>query len=162
MSRASAPWLVVAVLALVQAGLAWATWGRARGTGVTWVFTPLIDVVPGGVPLDAAEAEAVLATARHQVDAREVQRAFGRMGSVLSLDELLRGVEGLEAAGRPLAPDQRRRVRAVLDAAAADHARMIEVQARILDLEARIGAEVDTTLAALPPDVRARAAGGQP
>ena len=162
MSSPSAPWLVVALLSLAQAGLAWATWGRARGSGTTYVFTPLVEVVPGGVPLDGVEAEALLADTRHRVDQREIQKAYGRLGSTLDLDTLLRGVEGLDAAGRPLTDAQRRRIGEVLEAASADHARLVEVQGRILDLEARIGLHVGRVLEALPPDVRARAAGSRP
>ena len=162
MTRATAPWLLVAALALLQAGLAWATWARTRGTGVTYVFTPLVDVIPGGTPLGAVEAEALAADVRHQVDAREVQRAYGRMGSTLSLDELLRGIQALDAAGHPLSEAQRSRIGRILDAAAADHTRLIEVQTRILDLEARIDVDVAAVLAALPPDVQARVSGARP
>ncbi|MBN1337197.1 MAG: hypothetical protein JXB39_14655 [Deltaproteobacteria bacterium] len=160
MSRSPAPWILVAGLALVQAGLSWAAWSRARGSGITYVFTPLLEVVPGGTPLGAIEAEALMTDARHQVDARDVQRAYGRLGSTLSLDELLRGVETLDAQGR-LSGAQRERIRAVLDGAAADHARMIEVQERILDLEARIGTGVASVHALLPDEIRAHVAGGR-
>ena len=36
------------------------------------------------------------ADARSQVDARDIQQAYARMGSTISLDDLLRGVESLD------------------------------------------------------------------
>lgn len=143
------PWVVVAALALVQVGLAWRA--QTRPAGVTYVFTPLVDVVPGGLPLDAAEASELKAEAKNAVDARDIQKAFARLGSNLSLVDLLRGVETLD----DLTPDQRRRIGDVLTAAKRDHDAVVAVQREILDLERQLDGQVQGVMAALTPEQQA-------
>ena len=102
------PWPLVAVLAVVQFVLSVAVLRTGLPAGVTYVFTPMVDVVPGGAPLTAGEAAQVGQDLRTQVDARDIQQAYARMGSTMSLDDLLRGVEGLPGAGVPLDAAQQR------------------------------------------------------
>ncbi|MFZ5480903.1 MAG: hypothetical protein ACOZNI_29350 [Myxococcota bacterium] len=127
--------LHVAALALAAANLALAGAGWARARPVTYVFTPLVDVVPGA--LDGAEAAALQAGAKHHVDARDMRDAYARLGSTLNLADLLAGVESLE----DLSQAQRARLAAILDGARADHAAVVEVQREILDLERRLDAQ---------------------
>jgi hypothetical protein len=149
-------WIALAVLTLAEVVVSTYAAGRAHDRTVTYVFTPLVDVVPGGVPLSAGEATELAAEARDQVDARDIQKAYARMGSTISLDDLLRGVESLADSDAPLTADQRKRVTTVLEDAQAKHAAVIAVQEEILDDEAEIGREVEELLAALPADARAR------
>jgi hypothetical protein len=149
-------WLVVAILAFVHVALAQGVAARAGGAPVTYVFTPLVDVVPGGVPVSAGEAAALAAEAKNRVDARDIQQAYARLGSTISLDDLLRGVEEIEAGAAPLDAAQRATVQEVLRRAQADHAAVSAVQAEILDLEADLAAQVEAILVALPPETRAR------
>lgn len=150
------PWPWVAGLAVLQGALGWALWWEAREERVVYVLTPMVDVVPGGAPLSAVEAEAVARGVRGQVDARDMQTAYARLGSTLSVDDLVRGVAGLEAAGVPLDAGQRERVRATLDAATADRAALLATQREILDLEAALEREARAVVESLPADVRAR------
>lgn len=143
------PWPLVALLALAQAGLS--GWALTRPAGVTYVFTPLVDVVPGGLPLDAPEAAELRAEAKNAVDARDIQKAFARLGSNLSLVDLLRGVESLD----DLTPDQRRRIGDVLTAAKQDHDAVVGVQREILDLERQLDGQVQGVMAALTPEQQA-------
>lgn len=147
------------MLALGPAHVALA-WLAALGAGAspTYVFTPLVDVVPGGAPLSAGEASELVAEAKNAVDARDVQRAYARLGSTLSLDDLLRGVEGLD----DLSDGQRARIAAVLEDARAKHRQAWEVQDEILRLEARLDGEASAVLSALPEDVRGRVATTRP
>jgi len=145
--------LAVAALALVHLGLAVT---RTRAAPVTYVFVPLVDVVPGGVPLSQGEATALAAETKNALDQRDIQKAFARMGSTVSLGDLLGGVDALEGAGLPLTAPQVEAVASLLDAAKADHTAVIAVQREILDLEVRLIGEVETVLVALPPDVRGR------
>jgi hypothetical protein len=126
----------IAVLALAAMNLALAGAGWARARPVTYVFTPLVDVVPGAV--DGPEAAALEAGAKHRVDARDMQDAYARLGSTMSLDDLLRGVEALD----DLSAGQKARIGEVLARAKADHAAVVDVQREILDLERRLDAEV--------------------
>jgi hypothetical protein len=135
------PWPFVAVLAVGVLPASMALTQAGLPTGVTYVFTPMVDVIPGGSPLGAAEAEAVQQDLRTQVDARDVQRAYARLGSTMSLDDLLRGVESLPQAGVPLAPAQARSIGETLARARQQHAELRAVQKEILDLEARLASE---------------------
>jgi len=146
-------WLgIAAVLAVSQVGLAFAVWKQASQNHTIYVMNPMVDVVPGGNPLDRSEAEALVADVRHQADARDMQSAYAWLGSTLSLDGLLRGVEALDAAGAPLDPAQALKVRAILDGAASEHARIRDVQAEALDAEAQIQTEIEAIAVLLPPD----------
>jgi hypothetical protein len=139
--RAS-PTPVVAVLALVQLVLSAMVLRAGVPAGITYVFTPMVDVVPGGAPLSAGEAAAVANDLRTQVDARDIQQAYARMGSTMSLDDLLRGVESLPDAGVPLDAGHAQAVGDLLRQARADHDAMRAVQAEILDLERDLDARV--------------------
>jgi hypothetical protein len=128
---------------------------RAERAGHTvYVLTPMVDVVPGGTPLGAVEAAALSDGLRHQVDARDMQRAYGRLGSTLSLDDLLRGIEAFGAQGTPLSPRQRDEILALMNTGAADHQRIVAVQGAILEEEAalaRLVAEVQGEPPGVPP-----------
>lgn len=153
MSRA---WWVVAVLALLLAAASTVASLRGDARRTTYVFTPLVDVVPGGAPLTGVEAQDLATDARSKVDARDIQQAFARMGSNISLNDLLEGVEALEASDTPLTPAQRKEIGEILAKARADHQAVYQVQGEILGLEAEIDRQAAAILAALPPDQRAR------
>jgi hypothetical protein len=136
------PTPLLAVLALLQVVLSALVLRAGVPAGVTYVFTPMVDVVPGGAPLSAGEAAAVANDLRTQVDARDIQQAYARMGSTMSLDDLLRGVEGLPDAGVPLSAGQAQAVGDLLRQARTDHDAMRSVQAEILDLERDLDARV--------------------
>lgn len=146
------------MLVVVQGALGAAAVVRAREQHTVYVLTPLVDVVPGGAPLGAVEAQQLTADLRRTPEARDMQLAYARLGSTLSLDDLLRGVEALEAAGEPLAPAQAAAVGGILSQARSDHAEIIRIQQEILDTESSIGAQVDQLLARLPAEQRARVA----
>lgn len=145
------PWSVVVVLGALQVALSAGTLARGHG-GVTYVFTPLVDVVPGGVPLSAGEASDLASEAKNQVDARDIQRAYARLGSTISLDNLLRGVDALE----DLTPAQEVRVATILTRATSDHRAVRAVQGEILDLEAGLDRQGQEILALLPEEARRR------
>lgn len=132
----SSPWPIVTVLALAQAVLGTIGWSHAHAP-VTYVFTPLVNVAPG--TLSGEEAEALDIDLKNQIDARDVQQAYARMGSTMSLLDFLGGVESLQ----DLTPAQRTRLAKVLEDAKADHTAVIAVQREILDLEADIGRQVE-------------------
>ncbi len=108
--------------------------------GTTYVFTPLVDVVPGGAPISEDEARAL--AARGNAEARDIQQAYARLGSTLSLDDLVRGVEALHDGPTPLSPAQSARIAAVLEAARTERAALIALQGEILDREADVARKV--------------------
>jgi len=145
------PVALLLALGALQALLAGLLLREGLPTGLTYVFTPMVDVIPGGAPLTAAEAAALATDLRTQVDARDIQQAYARMGSTLSVEDLVRGIEGLPDAGVPLDAGQRARVGAILTRTKGDVAELRAVQARILDLEASITADVAALGASAPP-----------
>lgn len=137
-------WAIV-VLAVSQLGLSVALWSRTEKNHTVYVLMPMVDVVPGGNPLDRTGAEALVADVRRQADARDMQTAYAWLGSTLSLDDLLRGVEGLT-----LSAEQSARIAAILDAARSDHARIREVQGQVLAEEANIRRAIDALARGMP------------
>jgi hypothetical protein len=102
----------------------------------------MVDVVPRGPPLSPAEASTLQQDLRTQIDARDIQQAYARLGSTMRLDDLVVGIDGLAAAGVPLDEGQHARVASILARAREDHTVMRAVQAEILTLEARIAGSV--------------------
>lgn len=145
------PWPWVAGVALLQAALGVALWMDARREHTVYVLSPMPTVLPGAAPVDAVEAEALFDAARHRVDARDMQRAYARLGSTLSVDDLARGVEALETGPHPLTPAQREAARAILETATADRRALLATQAKILDLEAELDRVVAEVQPLLPP-----------
>lgn len=149
------PWLTPALTALALA-LAGLGWYRSIQVQRTYVFTPLIDVVPDAVPLSQSETAALQAAAQSRIDARDIQKAYARLGSTLSLDDLLRGVEALDKNGQPLSPAQAAAMTEILTAAQKQHAEVFAVQDELLRLESQLDRELDAALAALPPEKAAQ------
>jgi hypothetical protein len=134
------PWPFVTALAVLQVVLSGALLRAGVPTGMTYVFTPFLDVVPGGVPV--SEDEARVLAARGNAEARDIQQAYARLGSTLSLDDLVRGVEALSDGRTRLSPAQAARVAAILESARADRAALLALQSEILDREADVARKV--------------------
>jgi hypothetical protein len=132
-------WWVVAALAVVQ--LAYVTFAP-RSAGTTYVLTPVVDIVPGGSPLEASEAQAIVDQLSAPQDARDMQKAYAQLGSTLSLHDLLRGVESLTGSDVPLSSQQKQGLDRVLKEATANHQELAGVQAQILDLERKLSEQV--------------------
>lgn len=146
------PWIVVALLGTVHLALSTGVAARSARSP-TYVFTPLVDVVPGGAPLTGEEASLLKADAKNQVDARDIQKAYARMGSNVSLNDLLDGFGYIEPT---LSAGQRTTIAGILTAAQEQHRAVYAVQGEILTLEADIDRQVTSILATLPPEARAR------
>lgn len=146
----ASPWPWVAALALTQVVVGALLYRQASLDHTVYVLSPMPTVLPGAVPLGAVEAEALFDAVRHQVDARDMPRAYARLGSTLSVDDLARGIEALAGGPHPLSAGQKEAVAAILARAKADREALLATQARILELEA----EIDRTVAALPGGAR--------
>jgi len=150
--RLRAPFAAGVVLALAHLGLsAWEV-GHPRRPPVTYVFTPLVDVWPGGPALSADEGRDLGESLRHGIDAREISQAYASLGSTLSLADLLAGIEGLQGQLAP-SPAQRQALVGIMEDAKADHASLVQVQDQILDLELRINRRVAKLRSGLPASI---------
>ena len=148
-------WFSVAVLALIQLGLAIEGFSE-KPPITTYVLTPVVDVVPQGSPLSVEETGALLAGLRTPEDASEVQAAFATLGSTLTLHDLLRGVEALEGTDAALSGAQSSAIDTVLEDAASQHEALVKVQEEILVLEAKLGRDVNRMMMRLPAEDRTR------
>ncbi|MCB9742388.1 MAG: hypothetical protein H6741_06245 [Alphaproteobacteria bacterium] len=156
MSRDPLP-LALLGLALLNLGLGAWSLSRARAQHTTYVFTPLVDVIPGSSALSEDEALRVREDLRTQVDARDMQKAYAFLGSTLSLDDLAEGVSSLERSEHPLDAGQRARITEVLQAGRQRHEALWRTQDEILQLESQLAQEVSAVIEALPPEARAEA-----
>ncbi len=148
-------WILVGVLVLVELGLA-ADAYRTKRPLVTYVLSPVVDVVPPGSPLDVQESQALMSSLRTPEDAKDVQDAFATLGSTLSLHDLLRGVEALEGTETPLTSVQTEEIGGILAQARDQHKALREVQEEILVLEAKLGRDVNRMMMRIPAEDRTR------
>ena len=128
-------WFAVAGLAVLNLGLAVHDFNKTQPT-TTYVLTPIVDVVPQGAPLEAAEVAALMASLRTPEDPDNVQDAFATLGSTLNLHDLLRGVESLKDTDIPLSSAQSAVIAKSLERAQGDHAALVALQEEILVMEA--------------------------
>ncbi|MCB9764584.1 MAG: hypothetical protein H6739_32720 [Alphaproteobacteria bacterium] len=149
--------LLVLGLAVANAALGGLSLRAALSGHTTYVFTPLVDVIPGSSVLSEEEALKIRQDLRHQIDARDMQTAYATLGSTLSLDDLLEGVASLDAAGLPLQGSQRAAIQGILADAQADHRALWAVQDEILQLEDQLTRDVAAVLEVLPSQTRAAA-----
>ncbi len=129
---------------------------RTKRPLVTYVLSPVVDVVPPGSPLDVQESQALMSSLRTPEDAKDVQDAFATLGSTLSLHDLLRGVEALEGTETPLTSVQTEEIGGILAQARDQHKALREVQEEILVLEAKLGRDVNRMMMRIPAEDRTR------
>ncbi|MCB9745161.1 MAG: hypothetical protein H6740_21410 [Alphaproteobacteria bacterium] len=149
--------LAILALALLNLPLSVYALQQSRAQHTTYVFTPLVDVVPGTTVLTEEEALRIREDLRTQVDARDMQQAYAALGSTMSLDDLVEGVAALEGSGHPLDAGQQAELREILQAGQASHQALWQVQDEILRLEAQLAQEVSAVIEALPEAERAAA-----
>ena len=149
-------WRVCGLLLLVQTGLAW--YSASRDRGLTYVFTPLVDVVPSALPLDAEESNLLTAETKNKAEARDIQQAYARLGSTFSLDDLLRGVEGL----KDLSPTQQQKIATILENARAQRQEVLQVQQELLTVESQLATQVSQIQAQLPAGMQTLPPPGMP
>ena len=150
-------WILAIVLAGINLSLA-ISGSQQQAAETTYVLTPIVDVIPQGAPLESSEVEALMASLRTPQDPSNVQDAYATLGSTLTLHDLLRGVSSLASTQVPLTPSQSEAISATLEAAEADHAALVEVQEKILALEAKLGRDVNRIMMRLPAEDRTRIA----
>jgi hypothetical protein len=122
---------------LVTANITVAAWNLYQPAipATTYVLTPLVDIIPEGPGLSPAETESLLQELRHQPEARDMQKAYARMGSTLSLHDLLRGIGQLDMSDSPLSKRQDKSLEGLLQQALERHKRLRDVQNKILEVE---------------------------
>ena len=110
----------------------------------TYVLTPLIDVIPSEYPLSQAEVKVLETDLRYQAEARDMQKAYARMGSTLSFHDLLVGIEFLEKSKFALSAKQEKEIRTKLKRMKYSHKRLQDIQQELIVLERQLANDVQS------------------
>lgn len=114
-------------------------WRSAQSSqSVEYVLTPFYQVVPKGSVWSVEEVSALGGELPNALEARDMANGFARLGSTLSVDDVVQGIEGLGESDHPLTPDQQQQIKEKVRSLMSDHKRMIEVQRELLRLEAQL------------------------
>jgi hypothetical protein len=116
--------------------LCWRTVGPSHS--IQYVLTPFYQVVPKDGVWSVEEVQALGGELPNALEARDMANGFARLGSTLSIDDVLQGIDGLEHSDHPLTVDQQLRIRKKVRDLMDDHKRMLEVQRELLRLEHRL------------------------
>ena len=100
-----------------------------------FVLTPFYQVVPKGSVWTTEELSEIQAEMPNALEARDMHKAYARLGSTLSIDDVLRGVDALDNSTVPLTQTQRMHIQETVGGLQADHQEMIKVQHELIRLE---------------------------
>ncbi len=139
-------------LGLAFANFVLALWVAADGpgAGLVYVFTPIVNVTS---TMSADDARQAAREVSGHMRASDLSGAVAKLGSTLSLDDLLRGVESLADTELALSDAQEERLGGILRESAQDHRDLLDLQREILDLERDLSLEVDGLLQVLPAEM---------
>lgn len=129
---------VVIALAVVNSVLAvWIATASEPST-TQYVLTPLYQVVPQGSVWTTEELADIKAEMPNALEARDMQKAYARLGSTLTVDDVIKGIDALSDTSISLSPDQQASIKTQIEELKDDHKAMIEVQRELIRLEHRL------------------------
>ena len=103
-----------------------------------FVLTPFYQVVPKDSVWTIEELSEIQAEMPIALEARDMHKAYARLGSTLSIDDVLRGIDAIETSTVPLSPPQRTHIQAAISDVQSDHQQMRQVQGELIRLENRL------------------------
>ena len=103
-----------------------------------FVLTPFYQVVPKGSVWTIDELAKVQAEMPSALEARDMHKAYARLGSTLSIDDVLKGVDGLEDSTVRLTEVQHAQIQEAISNLQTDHQKMRQVQRELIQLESRL------------------------
>ena len=103
-----------------------------------FVLTPFYQVVPRGSVWTTEELAMIQAEMPSALEARDMHKAYARLGSTLSIDDVLKGIDGLEGSTVPLTEVQHAQIQEAIANLQADHQKMRQVQRELIQLENRL------------------------
>ena len=92
-----------------------------------FVLTPFYQVVPKGSVWTVEELSEIQAEMPSALEARDMHKAYARLGSTLSIDDVLRGIDALEHSQFPLTQTQHRSLQTTIAELTSDHQEMQKV-----------------------------------
>jgi len=134
-------WRIV-VLLVLNVSVALFNWMAPVHDGTVYVLTPMIDIIPGGSPIDETEKKKLLSELRNQSEARDIQKAYAYLGSTLSLHDLLRGIEMVERSEHSLSSKQKEIISHKLQQVQQHHQELQHIQRELIRLESEIVSNV--------------------
>ncbi len=100
-----------------------------------YVLTPFYQVVPERSVWTAEEVQALGGEMPNALEARDMANGFARLGSTLSVDDVLKGIDALESSEYPLSTQQKENIYQRVEVLKKDHQRIVRVQRELISLE---------------------------
>ena len=100
-----------------------------------FVLTPFYQVVPKGSVWTTEELTEIQSEMPNALEARDMHKAYARLGSTLSIDDVLRGIDALEQSKFPLTQPQRTQIQTAIAELTSDHQEMQKIQRELIRLE---------------------------
>ena len=100
-----------------------------------FVLTPFYQVVPKGSVWTTEELAEIQSEMPNALEARDMHKAYARLGSTLSIDDVLRGIDALEQSQFPLTETQHRSLQTAIAELTSDHQEMQKIQRELIRLE---------------------------
>jgi len=129
-----------AVIALAVINSVLAVWIAtvSKPSNTQFVLTPLYQVVPKGSVWTTEELAEIKAEMPNALEARDMQKAYARLGSTLTVDDVIKGIDALSDTPISLSSDQQAHIKTQIEELKDDHKNMIEVQRELIRLEHRL------------------------
>ena len=109
-----------------------------------FVLTPIYQVVPKGSVWTAEELAEINAEMPNALEARDMQKAYASLGSTLTVDDVIKGVDALSTSDHPLTQGQAQDIHTQIAALREHHQEMFQVQRELIQLESRLVAKTKT------------------
>ena len=129
---------VIIALAVFNFVLAVSIATLSKPSTTQFVLTPLYQVVPKGSVWTTEELAEIKAEMPNALEARDMQKAYARLGSTLTVDDVIKGIDALSDTPIYLSPDQQAHIKTQIAELKDDHKTMIEVQRELIRLEHRL------------------------
>ena len=106
-----------------------------------FVLTPIYQVVPKGSVWTAEELVEIKAEMPNALEARDMQKAYSSLGSTLTVDDVIKGVDALSTSDYPLTKGQEQDIQTEIAAMRGHHQEMLQVQRELIRLESQLVAK---------------------
>ena len=103
-----------------------------------FVLTPIYQVVPEGSVWTVEELAEINAEMPNELEARDMKKAYASLGSTLTVDDVIKGIDALSRSEYPLTQTQEQSIRSKITALDMSHKEMVQVQRELIQLENRL------------------------
>ena len=107
-------------------------------TEKTYVLTPFLKVVPENTEWTVQEIDQLKAQIPTALEARDMAGSYSHLGSTLSIDDVLRGIDSLEKSQSPLTEVQRLQIGQEVASFTNAHREIRAVQMQLVEIEQRM------------------------